>query len=46
MHLLDLRHRLQEHARIWLDRNPLGDASAEADEYYVNAGEKACRTSP
>jgi transposase-like protein len=40
MHLLDLRHRLQEHARIGLDRNPLGDPAAEADECYVNAGEK------
>jgi hypothetical protein len=25
-HLLELRHRLQEHARMWLDRNPLGTA--------------------
>ena len=41
MHLLDLRHRLQERAQIGLDRNPLGDASAEADECYVNAGEKS-----
>ena len=40
MHLLDLRHRLQEHARIGRDRNPLDDARAEADEAYVNAGEK------
>ena len=39
-HLLDLRHRLQEHARRWLDRNPLGDAVVEADEMYQNAGEK------
>jgi len=39
-HLLELRHRLQEHARIGLDRNPLGDAVVEADEAYVNAGEK------
>ena len=40
MHLLDLRHRLQDNARIGLDRNPLGDARTEADEAYVNAGEK------
>jgi transposase-like protein len=39
-HLLELRHRLQEHARRWLDRNPLGDAVAEADEMDQNAGEK------
>jgi transposase-like protein len=39
-HLLQLRHRLQEHARRWLDRNPLGDAVVEADEMYQNAGEK------
>src|SRR4051794_8236432 len=39
-HLLDLRHRLQEHARLGLDRNPLGDAVVEADEMYQNAGEK------
>ena len=39
-HLLELRHRLQEHARMWLDRNPLGDAVVEADEMYQNAGEK------
>ena len=41
MHLLDLRHRLQEHARIGLDRNPLDDPVVEADECYVNAGKKA-----
>lgn len=39
-HLLELRHRLQERARLWLDRNPLGDAAVEADELYQNAGEK------
>ncbi len=39
-HLLELRHRLQEHARLGLDRNPLDDAVAEADEMYQNAGEK------
>jgi transposase-like protein len=42
-HLLELRHRLQEHARRWLDRNPLGDAVVEADEMYQNAGEKRHR---
>lgn len=40
MHLLGLRHRLQERARIGLDRNPLGDGRVEADESYINAGEK------
>jgi transposase-like protein len=39
-HLLELRHRLQEHARRYLDRNPLDDAVVEADEMYQNAGEK------
>jgi transposase-like protein len=39
-HLLELRHRLQEHARLGMDRNPLGDAVVEADEMYQNAGEK------
>ena len=39
-HLLEFRHRLQEQARRWLDRNPLGDAVVEADEMYQNAGEK------
>jgi len=39
-HLLALRHRLQECARRWLDRNPLGDDVVEADEMYQNAGEK------
>jgi transposase-like protein len=38
--LLGLRHRLQERARIGLDRNPLGDGVVEADEMYQNAGEK------
>jgi transposase-like protein len=42
-HLLELRHRLQEQARLGLDRNPLGDAVAEADEMYQNAGEKRDR---
>jgi len=39
-HLLELRHRLQDDAALRLDRNPLGDAVVEADECYVNAGEK------
>jgi hypothetical protein len=39
-HLLQLRHRPQHHALDRLDRNPLGDAAVEADEAYVNAGEK------
>jgi transposase-like protein len=39
-HLLQLRHRLQGNALLGLDRNPLGDAVVEADEAYVNAGEK------
>ena len=39
-HLLELRHRLQAEALLWLDRNPLGDPVVEADECYVNAGEK------
>jgi transposase-like protein len=38
--LLALRHQVQEHARRWLDRNPLGDGMVEADEMYQNAGEK------
>jgi transposase-like protein len=40
MKLLALRHRLQGNALIGMDRNPLGDAVAEADEMYQNAGEK------
>jgi len=40
MELLALRHRLQERARLHLDRNPLDDAVVEADEMYQNAGEK------
>lgn len=39
-HLLELRHRLQGNASMIRDRNPLGDAVVEADEAYVNAGEK------
>jgi transposase-like protein len=39
-HLLELRHRLQANALLGMDRNPLDDAVVEADEAYVNAGEK------
>jgi transposase-like protein len=38
--LLILRHRLQDRARIGLDRNPLDDDVVEADEMDQNAGEK------
>ncbi len=41
--LLGLRHRLQDNASYRLDRNPPGDAVVEADETYVNAGEKRPR---
>src|SRR4051795_8874216 len=40
LELLALRHRLQGNALIGMDRNPLGDATAEADEMYQNAGGK------
>jgi transposase-like protein len=39
-HLLELRHRLQDNAALRLDRNPLDDEVVEADEAYVDAGEK------
>lgn len=39
-HLLDLRHRFQEEAKLNLNREPLDDAHVEADEMYQNAGEK------
>ena len=39
-HLLELRHRLQEHARRGLDRDPLDDAVVEADKMYQDAGEE------
>lgn len=39
-HLLELRHRLRGNALLGLDRNPLDDEVVEADECYVNAGEK------
>ena len=42
MKLLALRHRLQANARAGLDPEPLPDAVVEADECYVNAGEKRC----
>ena len=38
--LLGLRHKLHEHARAGVDPAPLPDAVVEADECYVNAGEK------
>jgi transposase-like protein len=40
MKLLELRHKLQDNALAGLDPGPLPDAIAEADECYVNAGEK------
>jgi transposase-like protein len=42
-HLLELRRRMQGNAERRLDRNPLGDPVAEADEMYQNAGEKGIR---
>jgi transposase-like protein len=46
MKLLGLRHKLQAHATAGLDPAPLPDAVAEADECYVNAGEKRHPASP
>jgi hypothetical protein len=40
MKLLALRHKLQANALAGLDPEPLPDAVVEADECYVNAGEK------
>jgi len=40
MKLLALRHKLQANARAGLDPEPLPDDVVEADECYVNAGEK------
>ena len=40
MKLLALRHRLRANARAGVDPGPLPDAVVEADECYVNAGEK------
>ena len=40
MKLLQPRHKLQEHATAGLDPAPLADATVEADECYVNAGEE------
>jgi transposase-like protein len=40
MKLLALRHKLQANALAGLDPDPLPDAVVEADECYVNAGEK------
>ena len=42
MKLLGLRHKLQGHAIAGLDAAPLADTIVEADECYVNAGEKRC----
>jgi transposase-like protein len=39
-HLLELRRRMQDFLKRWLDRNPLGDDVVEADEMDQNAGEK------
>jgi transposase-like protein len=40
MELLELRHKLQDRATAGLDPAALPDAIVEADECYVNAGEK------
>ena len=40
MKLLELRHKLQDHALARVDPTPLSDPIVEADECYVNAGEK------
>jgi transposase-like protein len=40
MKLLELRHKLQAHATSGLDPAALPDPVVEADECYVNAGEK------
>jgi transposase-like protein len=39
-HLLEWRHRLQDHAARGRERKPLEDAVTEADEMYQNSGEK------
>jgi transposase-like protein len=39
-HLLELRRRLQDNPKRWLDRNPPGDDVVEADEMDQNAGAK------
>lgn len=44
--LLKLRHRLQNTAFRGRDREPLGDAVAEADEMYQNAGEGGAARGP
>jgi transposase-like protein len=41
MKLLELRHKLQAHAVAGLDPAALPDPVVEADECYVNAGEKS-----
>ena len=40
MKLLELRHKIQDLASAGLDPTPLSDPMIEADECYVNAGEK------
>jgi transposase-like protein len=40
MKLLELRHKLHDRAAVGLDPAMLPDAVVEADECYVNAGEK------
>ena len=40
MKLLKLRHRIQGHALAGLAREPQSDPVMEADECYINAGEK------
>jgi hypothetical protein len=40
MKLLQLCHKLQEQATAGLDPTPPADVTVEADECYVNAGEK------
>jgi len=40
MKLLELRHKLQDHALAGLDPAPLVDPVDEADECYVNVGQK------
>lgn len=40
MKLLELRHKIQDLALVGLDPTPLSDPMIEADECYVNAGEK------
>ena len=39
-HPLASRRRLRDNAERWLDRDPPGDATVEADEMYQDAGEE------